>query len=253
MTSETIIQLEQVGINFGSFEVHQNINFRVQSGEVVTLLGPSGAGKTLILKMIIGLLRPSKGQLIVLGKRIDTLPEDQLRLVRKEIGMLFQGAALFDSLTVYENIAYPLREYGGYEDEEIDHIVHERLSVIGLPDIAQKMPSQLSGGQKKRVGLARALASSPKVILFDEPTTGLDPTATRLIDDLILRLKHDFGITCLAVTHDIASARRISDRWLLVNKGRISADGPVAEISQNNQEIIDFISGNWRTEVYASE
>ena len=248
--SDDIISFSKVQIGFGSTLVHRDISFSIKQGQSVTLLGPSGIGKTLILKMIMGLLQPTAGTIHVRGEEIQGLPEPDLREVRRHIGMLFQGAALFDSLTVFENVAYSLRERQEKSEEEIQDIVSENLRVIGLPNIGEKYPSELSGGQKKRVGLARALASSPAIVLFDEPTTGLDPTATRLIDELIIKLKVEYSMTCVSVTHDIASARRISDRWLLINDGIVAADGPVEEVTASHQDVINFISGNWTQEVH---
>jgi len=244
--AEPIVELEHVSVQFGSHLVHRDISLRVFPGEVLTILGPSGSGKTLILKLIIGLLQPTAGRVCVLGHCLAGLPEAELLAVREKIGMLFQGAALFDSLSVYENIAYSLRERGHHSELEIQHVVEEKLELIGLPGIQQKFPGQLSGGQKKRVGLARALASSPKVVLFDEPTTGLDPTATRMIDDLIQKLKNDFGITSVIVTHDIASARRISDRWALIHDGMVVADGPAHQLASESALVQAFVEGNWR-------
>jgi phospholipid/cholesterol/gamma-HCH transport system ATP-binding protein len=163
--------------------------------------------------------------------------------------MLFQGAALFDSLTVFENIAYGLRERGEKDEEKLADIVQDRLAMVGLPGIQKKLPSQLSGGQRKRIGLARALASSPKIMLYDEPTTGLDPTSTRMIDDLIIKFAKERGITSLVVTHDIQSARRVSDRWMLLSRGVISADGPVEQVAEKNPLVHDFISGTWKEDV----
>ena len=243
---DAIISFEHVQIAFGSTLVHRDINFSIYPGEVVTILGPSGVGKTLILKLCMGLLRPTGGVVKVHGQVINDLPERELGHVRRSIGMLFQGAALFDSLSVKENIAYGLRERGERSEETIDRVVREKLEVVDLVGIEQKFPSELSGGQKKRVALARSLASAPEVVLFDEPTTGLDPTTIRLIDEFILRMKREFGITSIVVTHDIESARRISDRWLLVSEGRVVADGPVESLISSNREVIDFISGNWR-------
>ncbi|MCB0338296.1 MAG: ATP-binding cassette domain-containing protein [Bdellovibrionales bacterium] len=240
-----LVQFNKVSVRFGAFEVHKEISFDIYEGQVVTLLGPSGAGKTVILKLMIGLLQPNSGTIHVCGKRIDNLLEEDLREVRMEIGMLFQGAALFDSMNVYENISYALRERGQLSVAEMKDIVAEKLRLINLPGIENKYPHELSGGQKKRVGLARALASSPKIILFDEPTTGLDPTSVRVIDDLIIRLKRDFQITSIVVTHDIESARRISDRWMLVSEGKILADGPKSELENSNNDVKDFITGNW--------
>lgn len=246
------VELSRVAISFGKHVVHKNITFAVARGESVTILGPSGSGKTLLLKTIIGLLRPDSGSVSVLGQNLMDLSEDKLRGVRKNIGMLFQGAALFDSLTVFENVAYSLREYGETPEAQIRETVLERLELVGLAKLAGKFPSQLSGGQRKRVGLARALAHNPRIVLFDEPTTGLDPTATRMIDDLIIKLKEDYGISCISVTHDIASAKRISDRWLLINNGVVIAHGSVDDVSKNNREVIDFISGNWQAEMRAN-
>ena len=245
-----IIALQEVSVSFGDLIVHRDISFSVSAGESLTLLGPSGIGKTLILKMIIGILRPTSGRVSVLNQELNALEEQELRIIRRDIGMLFQGAALFDSLTVYENIAYPLREAGSRSEEEIAAIVNERLALVGLPGLGHKYPTQLSGGQKKRIGLARALANSPRILLFDEPTTGLDPTATRLIDELIIKLNQEFGITAVSVTHDIESAKRISGRWLLINNGRVVADGSPSQIALSNNEVRDFINGNWKSEVY---
>lgn len=241
----TLIKFDHVGIRFGSFVVHEDISLEIDEAEVVTLLGPSGAGKTLILKLIMGLLFPSSGSVNVLGKNTGVLSDDELHQLRKEIGMLFQGAALFDSMSVADNISYSLREEHSATDGEIKNRVDELLTLIGLPEIGHKFPAQLSGGQKKRVGLARALASRPKIMLFDEPTTGLDPTATRLINSLILRLKSEYGITSLVVTHDIASARTISSRWILLKDKRIGADGPVEALVQSHPDVRRFIEGKW--------
>jgi phospholipid/cholesterol/gamma-HCH transport system ATP-binding protein len=198
----------------------------------------------------MGLMKPTSGQVLVLGQSLSSLNQKELRDLRKNVGMLFQGAALFDSLSVYENIAYSLRERGECSETKISNTVDETLSIVGLPELGQRFPGQLSGGQKKRVGLARALASSPRIVLFDEPTTGLDPTATRLIDDLIIKLKSQFGITCISVTHDIASAKRVSDRWILLNKGVVAADGPVENVLHESKAVLDFTSGNWKDEEY---
>lgn len=177
------------------------------------------------------------------------ITENELSALRVNIGMLFQGAALFDSLNVFDNLAYGLRERGERDDSKIAAIVESRLEMVGLPGIQKKFPSQLSGGQKKRVGLARALASSPKIMLYDEPTTGLDPTSTRKIDDLIVKFAKESGITSLVVTHDIQSARRISDRWMLLSKGVIAADGRADHLAEENQLVSDFVSGQWKDEL----
>lgn len=250
MTNDSyIIQFKGVGIQFGHQVIHQDVSFSIKDGESVTLLGPSGIGKTLILKMIMGLLTPSWGEVIVMGQNMGRLSEIERTKLRRHIGMLFQGAALFDSLNVYENIAYSLREAKNYTEPQIKDIVNEKLGIVGLAGIGSKFPTQLSGGQKKRVGLARALASSPSIMLFDEPTTGLDPTATRLIDDLIVKLNQDYGMTAVSITHDIESAKRISNRWLLINKGMVVADGAVDVVSNSDNNVRDFINGQWKSEI----
>lgn len=246
--SSPAIELQHVGLSFGKTTVHRDISLTIQRGEGITLLGPSGTGKTLILKLIAGLLQPTQGSVRVFGNSLNGLSEEELCGVRAEIGMLFQGAALFDSLTVFENISYPLIEAGERRLSVLETEVTRLLTLINLPGIESKYPPELSGGQKKRVALARALARRPRILLFDEPTTGLDPTATRLIDDLIVRLRGEMEVTTVAVTHDIESARRISNRWVLLNKGRVLADGPAQEVSQSNQDVLRFISGRWTEE-----
>ena len=238
-----IITFNHVGMTFGQTEVHKDISFSVNKGEAVTLLGPSGAGKTVILRLVIGLLFATKGDVNVLGYDLNSASDEELVELRRRVGILFQGAALFDSLSVYDNVAYPLRERGEKNESKITKIVKERLEVVDLPETINKFPPQLSGGQKKRIGLARALASSPEIMLFDEPTTGLDPTAVRLIDDLAIRLRKELGMTSLIVTHDIMSAQRISTRWMLLRQGVIVADGEPASLSEQNQEVKAFISG----------
>lgn len=250
---EPIITFRNVSVAFDTTVVHRDISFEIRSGETITILGPSGTGKTVILKLIIGLLQATSGEIIVHGKNVPDLSEYELTTLRQNIGMLFQGAALFDSLTVYDNIAYSLRESGNMEEDEIAQIVQEKLDIIDLPKIERKYPPELSGGQKKRVALARALASSPQILLYDEPTTGLDPTAIRMIDELILKLKTEFGITQVVVTHDIESARRVSDRWILISEGKVTADGPVAEVSRTSEAVRDFIGGNWQSEIRLGE
>lgn len=249
--NEPIVEFKNVGLSFGTTPVHRNLNFTIGAGEGLTILGPSGIGKTIILKLIMGLLLPTKGEVRIMGSNLSEKTEEQRREIRKQVGMLFQGAALFDSLTVFENIAFSLREFGEQDETRIAQIVADRLSVIGLSGIEKKTPSQLSGGQKKRVGLARALASSPRIMLFDEPTTGLDPTATRLIDDLIIKLKTEMGMTCISVTHDIESAKRISDRWILINTEGVLSEGTVSELLAHNRPVQDFVSGNWDEELHA--
>lgn len=249
LTDKGTVEFSEVHTSFGTNHVHRGLNFTLYPGEVTTLLGPSGAGKTIILKLIMGLTWAQRGSIKVMQRDLSALSEGELSKLRVDIGMLFQGAALFDSLTVFENIAYGLRERGERDESKIATVVKGKLEMVGLSGNESKLPSQLSGGQKKRVGLARALASSPKIMLYDEPTTGLDPTSTRKIDDLIIKFAKESGITSLVVTHDIQSAQRISDRWMLLSKGVIAADGPAAELAKNSQLVSDFITGRWKDEL----
>ena len=239
----SIISFQHVGMRFGSTDVHKDISFEINREETVTILGPSGTGKTVIFRLIMGLLFATSGTVRVFDQEMNTATDQELVDLRRRVGILFQGAALFDSLSVYDNVAYGLRERGEKDESKIEKIVKERLELVDLPETIQKFPPQLSGGQKKRVGLARALASSPEVMLFDEPTTGLDPTAVRLIDDLIIRLRQELKVTSMVVTHDIASARRVSTRWILVRNGYKIADGNPEELSHTNEDVEKFITG----------
>lgn len=242
---EPLLAFEQVGVSFGKTVIHRDITFSVNSQEVVTLLGPSGTGKTVLLKLLIGLLSPTTGVVSIEGKDLSKLDRDAMRLMRREVGMLFQGAALFDSLSVYENIAFPLREYGQRDESLIQQIVEEKLALVGLSGFAERFPAQLSGGQRKRVGLARALASAPRVVLFDEPTTGLDPSSRNRIDDLIIRLRDELGITSIVVTHDMESARRISDRVVLIAQGSVIVDAPALHAWEHSEPVRRFARGEW--------
>ncbi len=245
--NKPIVQFKNIEMRFGPNVVHRDISLDIGRGESLTFLGPSGTGKTVLLKMIIGLLSPTAGSVHVFDQDISQLEEGELTKVRQEAGMLFQGGALFDSLSVFENIAYPLYEAGERDPLNVKNRVFETLELVGLPEVAEKSPSELSGGQKKRIGLARALASKPEIILLDEPTTGLDPTSIRRIDNVIIRLNEELGITTISVTHDIESAKRISKRWILLHNGHVSADGPVEELIQHNERVQHFIEGNWNT------
>ena len=241
--SEEIIGIKNVYKAFDSKEVHMGVNLSIEKGESITVLGGSGSGKSVLLKEITGLLKPDSGDVIVEGENIVSLDETELVNVRKKIGMLFQGAALFDSLTVEENIAYPLRENANFPENEIKEIVARNLELVGLPDIEDKMPSDLSGGMKKRVGLARAMARNPKILLYDEPTTGLDPPNITRINNLIRDMQEQFGITGVTITHDVQSAFEISDRIAFLYHGQIVFTGTVEEAKNTDVEILrDFIN-----------
>lgn len=245
MITSPLIEFQNVAVKFGKTVIHRDISFSINERQVVTLLGPSGTGKTVLLKLLIGLLYPTSGSVLVEGKNLALLNREELREMRKEVGMLFQGAALFDSLTVFENIAFPLREYGEKDESRIAAVVEEKLGLVGLAGFAQRFPIQLSGGQRKRVGLARALASAPRVVLFDEPTTGLDPTSRNRIDDLIIQLRDELGITSIVVTHDMESARRISDRIILLSQGNVIVDGSAPAVWEDAEPVRRFARGEW--------
>ncbi|MEM7008856.1 MAG: ABC transporter ATP-binding protein [Thermodesulfobacteriota bacterium] len=241
--SEEIIGINNVYKSFDTKEVHMGVDISIKRGENITVLGGSGSGKSVLLKEITGLLKPDKGDVIIEGENIVPMDERELVNVRKKIGMLFQGAALFDSLTVEENIAYPLRENANYPENEIKEIVSRNLEMVGLPDIEDKMPSDLSGGMKKRVGLARAMAMNPKILLYDEPTTGLDPPNITRINHLIRNMQEQFGITGVIITHDVQSAFEISDRIAFLYHGKIVFTGSVEEAKNTDVKILsDFIN-----------
>lgn len=244
MQDEIIIDIKDVYKSFGPKEVHSGLTLSIKKGENITVLGGSGSGKSVLLKEITGLLKPDSGDVIIEGENIVPIEENDLVRVRKKMGMLFQGAALFDSLTVEENIAYPLRENTDFPENEIREIVARNLELVGLPDIEDKMPSDLSGGMKKRVGLARAMAMNPKILLYDEPTTGLDPPNISRINQLIRDMQAQFGITGIIITHDVESAFKISDRVAFLYHGKIIFTGSVEEAEKTNIEILsNFIHG----------
>jgi phospholipid/cholesterol/gamma-HCH transport system ATP-binding protein len=198
----------------------------------MAVMGMSGAGKSTLLKCMGGLLRPTGGELIIEGVDIARMRESQLDTVRRRIGMVFQYAALFDSLSVYENVAFGLRSHTRMNENEIAELVHQRLSMVGLAGTEQKMPSELSGGMQKRVGLARALALNPDIVLYDEPTSGLDPITAATIADLIIKTRDELGVTSVLVTHDIQSIVRVASRIAMIHRGRIIASGTVEEMEQ---------------------
>ncbi len=242
-----IIEFIDVHKSFNSNYVLKGINLGIKKGENLCILGGSGSGKTVILKELCGLINVDKGKILIEGEDLTALNEDETIRVRKKIGMLFQGSALFDSLDVYENIAFPIRQNFNYSEDKIKSIVQENLNIIGLGGIEDKYPSDLSGGMKKRVALARALAMKPKILLYDEPTTGLDPTNIKRINQLIRDMQAKFGITAIIITHDIiSSAFEVSDKIAFLYEGKIIFCGSV-EQTRNTQikELKDFIEGKF--------
>jgi phospholipid/cholesterol/gamma-HCH transport system ATP-binding protein len=232
---------------FGPKIIYDGLDLDVLRGETLTVMGASGVGKSVMLKLLIGLLRPEQGSIEFDGEEITKMDEDQLREVRRRIAYLFQGAALFDSLSVGENVAYGLREqfWNKMSNEEISERVEQSLELVGLPGIEAMRPSDLSGGMKKRVGLARTLALQPEVLLYDEPTTGLDPVNTARINHLINGIQRALKLTSIVVTHDMGTAFTVSDRMAMIAKGKILAIGTKEEFKNTDIAYVrDFIEGN---------
>ncbi|HNV71000.1 MAG TPA: ABC transporter ATP-binding protein [Candidatus Ozemobacteraceae bacterium] len=239
-----MIIISNLNKKFGTKEVLRGINLKIYPGESLVILGPSGCGKSVLLKHIIGLLKPDSGQVLFDGEDITRFGQRKLDQLRMRMGMLFQSAALFDSLTVEENVAFGLRKHTNLGHTAIHHIVSEKLEMVGLPGTNHLMPSELSGGMRKRVGLARAIAMDPEIILYDEPTTGLDPIMTSAIDELHVKLKRELGVTSIVVTHDLNSAYRICDRLALHYGGQIVAIGTKEEfVHSPNPLVQQFIRG----------
>ncbi len=243
-SSTTTIELRDVRKRFGSEEVIRGVSFSARESETTVLIGGSGAGKTTLLRMIVGLERPTSGEILVDGENIAVMNERDLNRVRRKFGMVYQYAALLDSRTVMDNIAFPLVEHTKLTRKEIEKRVHEKLEVLGLaPLVANKFPAELSGGMRKRVGLARALMLEPKILIYDEPTSGLDPLTSRVVDDLIEQMRVRFGVTSIVISHDIASCFRIAHQALLVIQGQVVARGTPAELAAgDNQVARDFIA-----------
>jgi phospholipid/cholesterol/gamma-HCH transport system ATP-binding protein len=229
-----MISLRNVHVSYGEREILHGVSFDVMRGETMVILGGSGSGKSTLLRTLVGLERPSAGEIWIRGKDLATTPPDELDEIRKKIGMSFQGGALFGSMTVGENVALPLREHTQLEDSTIE-IMLLKLEQVGLAGFEYYMPSQLSGGMKKRAAVARALAMDPEILFFDEPSAGLDPIIAAGIDQLILELKKAFHMTIIVVTHELASAFLIADRMVLIDKGNVIAIGPTAEMRASTQ------------------
>ncbi len=239
-----LIELRDIYKSFGEKSVHCGIDLDIYEGERITVLGRSGTGKSVLLKLIIGLIKPDRGKVTVMGKEINTATENELLSIRKGIGMLFQGSALFDSLTVSENIAYALSEDPSFSENEINKLVKKKLELVGLAGIEDKMPADLSGGMKKRVALARALATTPNILLYDEPTTGLDPPNINRINNLIIQMNKQFNITSVIITHDLESAFTVSERIAFLHEGKIVFTGAVDRVNNSGCEPLDdFING----------
>jgi len=239
-----MIEVRQLKKSFGPQRVLDGVDLRVEKGESVVIIGRSGGGKSILLKHLIGLLSPESGDVLIEGQSIAQMNERQLLKVRRMFGMLFQGAALFDSLTVSENVAFALRRERKLTEAEIARRVDEALVMVDLAGTQNKKPAELSGGMRKRVGLARAIIYQPQIVLFDEPTTGLDPIVADSIDQLIVRVREQLAVTTVAVTHDMRSARRIAQRILMLHLGRIHFNGTPDEIFQSKDPLVyRFVNG----------
>lgn len=240
-----MIEITDLYKSFGPLEVLRGVSLEVRKGESLTVIGGSGSGKSVLIKHIIGLLFPDRGRVIVDGQVLNDLDEHGLNEVRKKFGMLFQMAALFDSLSVWENVGFGLKQHTKLSEREIRSIATEKLALVGLRNVEDKMPADLSGGMRKRVGLARAIAMDPAIILYDEPTTGLDPITADSINDLIVDLRRKLGVTSVAITHDMHSAYKISDRIAMLYKGQILETGTPDEIKGTRNPIVrQFITGS---------
>ena len=244
VTGKPVIELSDVSLTFDQ-PILRGVTLEAREGETLMIAGESGSGKSTILKLILRLLVPDEGQIVVLGEHVADLTFPEALDLRRRIGMVFQNAALFDSLTIFDNIAYPLRENTDYDDVEIERIVRERLDFVDLdPDqVLGQLPSQMSGGMRKRVGIARAIATDPKIILYDEPTAGLDPLTVGTINYLIRKLQRELNVTSVLVTHDIRAGFRVATRVNLLRDGEIVFDGsPEQMVAANDKYIKSFLS-----------
>jgi phospholipid/cholesterol/gamma-HCH transport system ATP-binding protein len=238
------IQIENLHKKFGRQEVLRGIDLEIPKADSVVIIGQSGSGKSVLLKHLLRLIVPDKGRVLFDGADLADLESRQLVAVRRKIGLLFQSAALFDSLTVEENVGLGLKESGQYAKRDIEERVKQKLELVGLSDAAEKYPAELSGGMRKRAGLARAIASDPDVLLYDEPTTGLDPITADLINELIIELTEKLHVTSIAVTHDMTSAYKIADRIVMLYNGKVEIDGSPDEIKATDNPVVkQFISG----------
>jgi len=239
-----MIEARDLEKSFGAQRVLDGVNLCIREGESVVIIGRSGGGKSILLKHLIGLIRPDSGEVIIDGESIVGMNERRLLSVRHKFGMLFQGAALFDSMTVAENVGFALRREKKLSEKDLTCRVSEALEMVDLPGTENKKPSELSGGMKKRVGLARAIVYRPEIILYDEPTTGLDPVVSDSIDQLIVRVRDRMKVTTVVVTHDMRSARRVGQRILMLRQGKIYAEGTPDEIFSSTDPVVHrFVNG----------
>jgi phospholipid/cholesterol/gamma-HCH transport system ATP-binding protein len=241
----SVIEVRDLRKSFGRLQVLKGVNLTVREGSTTVILGGSGSGKSVLMKHIIGLLRPDSGEVIIEGERFDDLPEKGRQRIREKFGMVFQNAALFDSMTCGENVAFPLRQRTHLKEKAIQDKVRQKLESVGLPQVVDRMPSEISGGMRKRVGLARALALDPKIVLYDEPTTGLDPITTGNVDEMVVTASHQFKVTSLVISHDVGSAFRIADHMAVLYQGQIVADGAPQEVRESEHPFVKAFFSAW--------
>ena len=240
-----MIKVDNISKSFGEKQVLFNVSLEIREGETTAVIGRSGSGKSVLMKHIIGLLTPDEGRVFVDGVNIDEISYGELRKVRRQFGVLFQGGALFDSMSAFENVAFPLRTFTSKSDSEIAREVQECLAMVELPDVGKKMPSEISGGMQKRVALARAVALRPRYILYDEPTSGLDPETSNTIDDLIKSLAEQLNVTSIVITHDMHSVLSIADRAAFIYQGRMHWVGTIDDMhASTDKTLCDFVKAN---------
>ncbi len=235
---ETIVEFDNVYKAYARREILAGVSLKIRRGEVLCVLGPSGTGKSVTIRHVNGLEKPDKGDIRVFGQSIINLSEEELSPIRRRVAMLFQGGALFDSMNVEQNVAFPLKEHTKKSESEIAHLVAEKLTMVGLPGTQKKMPSELSGGMRKRAALARSIVLEPEIIMYDEPTTGLDPVTSEKIAQLIAELNSRLQITSIAVTHDIVAARTIADRVAFLHQGRFQFVGTFDEAAKGGHPVL---------------
>lgn len=250
---DPLVDVRGLDVEFGGQQVLRNIDLQVPRGQTVAIIGESGCGKTVLLKTIIGLVRPTRGTVRFDGRDLAKLDDRELTRQRIRFGFVFQNAALFDSMTIGQNVAFPLRQHADHRDQRIQEIVLARLSEVGLPESsAAKKPAELSGGMRKRVGLARALVLDPELMLYDEPTTGLDPIMSDVINELIIRTRRRYTVTSIVVTHDMRTARKVADRIIMLhpisrlgaNQAQVIFDGPPSELDRTEDRLVgQFVRG----------
>jgi phospholipid/cholesterol/gamma-HCH transport system ATP-binding protein len=250
---QTHLEFRDMQVSFGNQQVLRNINLRIPRGQTVAIIGESGCGKTVLLKTSIGLIPPTQGRVLFDDRDLSQLNERELARTRVKYGFVFQNAALFDSMTIGQNVAFPLRQNGNFTDQQIRDTALERLAEVGLPgSVVYKKPAELSGGMRKRVGLARALILNPEILLYDEPTTGLDPIMSDVINELILRTRRNHLVTSLVITHDMRTARKVADRVVMLyplarlkaDEPQIIFDGPPSELDRTkDRRVLQFVHG----------